>query len=217
VLVDAGRPTYTLATFGPDRYSIWTMQSSWHNVPQVRGIPQSAGAQFAASDVAVETGEFSAMASMDLHDAYPASALHSWRRQVRLDRSNNGQSSDRQAQHDQEPARVTVTDRWELEPWAGTAGIATAPEPPTTVRFLLAGDISLGEGVATVTPLDGAPPVRLRWPAAVRGTLVERPLDDPMLAEVWGERLTRLDLDVTGRNTVSVTIEIIEPKVRNPR
>ena len=41
VLVDAGRPTYTAQTFGPDRYDIWTMQSSWHNVPEIRGTAQA--------------------------------------------------------------------------------------------------------------------------------------------------------------------------------
>ena len=44
VIVDAGRPTYTAQTFGPDRYAIWTMQSGWHNVPEIRGTAQGQGA-----------------------------------------------------------------------------------------------------------------------------------------------------------------------------
>ena len=43
VLVDPGRPTYTAQTFGPDRYDIWTMQSTWHNVPEIRGTAQAPG------------------------------------------------------------------------------------------------------------------------------------------------------------------------------
>ena len=57
VIVDAGRPTYTAQTFGPDRYDIWTMQSSWHNVPEIDGVAQDAGAVHAASDVVVELQE----------------------------------------------------------------------------------------------------------------------------------------------------------------
>ena len=35
-----------------------------------------------------------------------------------------------------------------------------------------------------------------------------RELDDPMLTSVWGARLTRLDLDVTARDSVTVTVEL---------
>ncbi|MFE5258622.1 heparinase II/III domain-containing protein [Streptomyces coelicoflavus] len=34
ILVDVGVETYSRATFGPERYSIWTMRSSWHNAPR---------------------------------------------------------------------------------------------------------------------------------------------------------------------------------------
>ena len=51
VIVDAGRPTYTAQTFGPDRYEIWTMQSAWHNVPVIGGRDQRPGAEYAARDV----------------------------------------------------------------------------------------------------------------------------------------------------------------------
>ncbi len=52
VIVDAGRPTYTAQTFGPDRYAIWTMQSGWHNVPVIGGREQLPGREHAARDVA---------------------------------------------------------------------------------------------------------------------------------------------------------------------
>ena len=35
VLVDVGVGEYDRATFGPDRYSIWTMRSAYHNLPQI--------------------------------------------------------------------------------------------------------------------------------------------------------------------------------------
>jgi hypothetical protein len=186
VIVDAGRPTYTLATFGPDRYSIWAMQSTWHNVPEVRGTAQPAGSQYAAADVVADVTADRSSLSLDLTEAYPAPGLVSWRRAVRLDRA---------------AALVTITDAWTLEPWEHDCA-----EPVTSVRLLLAGDVVLGDGTARISPLDGAPAVRLRWPAEIPAILTMRTLDDPMLSDVWGTSLTRLDLDVTGRDTISVTV-----------
>ena len=192
VIVDAGRPTYTLATFGPDRYSIWAMQSAWHNVPEVRGVQQPAGQQYAAAGARVISTADRSSLSLDIAGAYPGAGLDTWRRTVQLDR----------AQRDRTDAVVTITDAWTLEPWDGETESA---EPATWVRLLLAGEVLLGDGTALISPLGGAPSVRLRWPAGIPAILTMRPLDDPMLSDVWGTSLTRLDLDVTGRDTISVT------------
>jgi len=201
VIVDAGRPTYTLATFGPDRYATWAMQSSWHNLPEVRGVQQPAGRQYAATDVVADLTADRATLSLDLTAAYPAPGLVSWRRAVQLDRA---------------AALITITDAWTLEPWEHGPAPETA-EPATTVRLLLAGEVVLGDGTALISPLDGAPAVRLRWPAQIPAILTLRPLDDPMLSDVWGASLTRLDLDVTGRDTISVTVTRDRPTTGDPR
>jgi hypothetical protein len=197
VIVDAGRPTYTLATFGPDRYANWPMQSSWHNVPEVRGVPQATGPERAATDVEVDLTGAASSVSFDLAAAYPAAGLTSWQRRVRLDRTDSS---------------VTVTDAWELEPWERETA-----EPVTSVRLLLAGDVLLGEGWALVSPIGGARRVRLRWPVGIPAILTMRPLDDPMLSDVWGPSLTRLDLDVTGRDTISVTVAHDSPSEGDER
>ncbi|WP_259391711.1 heparinase II/III-family protein [Paenibacillus thiaminolyticus] len=44
--IDAGVGTYTAKTFSPERYSIWTMQSGYHNVPTVNGAEQAPGRTF---------------------------------------------------------------------------------------------------------------------------------------------------------------------------
>ena len=51
LLIDPGAGVYTRQTFGPDRYQIWTMQSSWHNTPAPAGHPQAAGRAHRAADV----------------------------------------------------------------------------------------------------------------------------------------------------------------------
>ncbi|WP_425955483.1 heparinase II/III domain-containing protein [Xylanimonas sp. McL0601] len=207
VLVDAGRPTYTAATFGPDRYSVWPMQSAWHNVPEVRGAAQGIGRRFAASVVRAVTraGEDGAESSaedrasgvaLDLAEVFPVPGLRTWRREAVLHRAPS--------------ARVEVRDAWELDAWDGPGD-----EPPTVVRLLVAGEVSLHHGGAVVVPLDGATPVRLSWPADLPASRTVRELDDPMLSAVWGERLTRVELDVTHRRDVVVAV-VQQPTTPDP-
>ena len=67
-----GVETYTAKTFSPQRYEIWTMQSAFHNCPTIDGVMQSAGRQFAASDVAYRAG-----------DQGRRTACRTWRRRIR--------------------------------------------------------------------------------------------------------------------------------------
>jgi hypothetical protein len=163
------------------------MQSSWHNVPEIRGVAQFAGREAAAADVIVNVSDEMAELALDLTAAYRLPGLHHWRRRVRLERPVG------------RLATVAIEDQWQLDPWPGGG------EPPTTIRLLLAGDVELQAGGATVLPVDDAPSVRLRWEGA-RAALTVRPLTDPMLTSVWGDRLTRLDLDVTGRDRFVVVV-----------
>ena len=85
LLIDVGVETYTAKTFSPERYDIWTMQSAYHNLPTFAGVGQSAGAAFAARDVAVDFGDEVAAISMDIAGAYPDEAeMAHYRRLMRL-------------------------------------------------------------------------------------------------------------------------------------
>ena len=87
LLIDVGVETYSKKTFSPQRYEIWTMQSSWHNLPEFE--PESAqyqqqpGLEFAARDVAVSDA-LDAI-TMDIAPAYGAvPGLGFYRRRVQL-------------------------------------------------------------------------------------------------------------------------------------
>jgi hypothetical protein len=183
VAVDAGRPTYTRQTFSDDRYAIWTMQSSWHNVPTVAGVDQPASRAAAARDVVASASGV----AMELADAYPGSGVSSWHRSAALDRSSGV---------------VTVRDAWSF---------ASAGEPPEScVRVLLAGSVVRDDDGLVVRALDEAGAVRVRWSGDVGGAGLEvRELDDPMLSSVWGSSLTRLTLAVGSARSgaVAVTFE----------
>jgi len=119
VIVDVGVETYTAKTFSPDRYAIWTMQSGYHNLPTINGVPQKDGESFAACDVTYQRTEAKASLSMNIAGAYPPEArVRSWQRVLTLERGK----------------AVTVKDSYELD--AVTGGVAltmmTCCEPITS-------------------------------------------------------------------------------------
>lgn len=90
MLIDAGVGAYTRETFGPNRYSLWTMQSAYHNLPTVNGIMQSPGGQFKARDVSYHADEHLAELSLNIAGAYPEEAqIEKWQRTFRLHRGQN--------------------------------------------------------------------------------------------------------------------------------
>ncbi|MBQ4354289.1 MAG: heparinase II/III family protein [Clostridia bacterium] len=48
VFIDAGVEQYTKKTFSSERYTIWTMRSCYHNLPDIGGIEQKPGAKYHA-------------------------------------------------------------------------------------------------------------------------------------------------------------------------
>ena len=50
-VVDAGNMVYTAKTFSAERYTLWNVRGSWHNVPMAGGQEQREGAEHAARNV----------------------------------------------------------------------------------------------------------------------------------------------------------------------
>jgi hypothetical protein len=99
VIIDVGVETYTAKTFSNDRYSIWTMQSGYHNLPTINGVMQKDGREYQASDVKFAADDKSVRFSLDIARAYPPEAkVKSWTRAIMLDRGKD----------------VVVDDRYEL-------------------------------------------------------------------------------------------------------
>lgn len=170
LVADIGVGTYTRQTFGAERYSIFSMQSDYHNVPQVNGFAQLPGRAHATRGLTAETDPGWAACGMELADAYPAGAgISSWLREARLDRDGAGQ--------------VSLTDTWNL-----------TGAPTSLVWHLI-----LNEAVDVIDGrvLVGAPGTRRMAIVSDPGVSVglERiELDDQRLTEVWGPLLHRLVL-----------------------
>ena len=80
--MDAGVGDYTRQTFSSERYTIWTMQSGYHNLPTVNGVDQQDGWKFRADSFFAEEGQTTA----SIAQAYPeASGLRAFTRTLSLD------------------------------------------------------------------------------------------------------------------------------------
>ncbi|MDF2937011.1 MAG: hypothetical protein K0Q90_2384, partial [Paenibacillaceae bacterium] len=88
LLVDPGVGTYTAQTFSEQRYEIWCMQSSYHNLPAINGFQEQAGREYRAQSCGYEVKPERAGFTVELAGAYPAEAgVEQWRRSVALHRA----------------------------------------------------------------------------------------------------------------------------------
>jgi Heparinase II/III-like protein len=189
LLIDPGAGVYTRQTFGPDRYQIWTMQSSWHNTPAPAGHPQAAGRAHRATDVSAALSAAAAELALDLAAAYPAPAgVRSWRRTLRLDRT---------------AALISIHDSWELNQASerSVCYLITQEQPRVAGATIT---LPSGLVIDIDATADGI--------SAGRISVERRDLDDPQLRAVWGEHLYRITLALPGQRGSLNTL--IRPSLR---
>lgn len=178
VIIDVGVETYTAKTFGKDRYSLWTMQSGYHNLPTINGVSQKEGKAYAARAVRYETSDAKSTFSMDIAGAYPPDAdVRSWRRTLTLERGIEVVIRDAcELQSVREDLRLTLmTCR---EPNLDKSGTVILKNPPGAKAS--AAEIIFSPSLFTAR----AEPIEIQ---------------DPRLQSSWGRRIWRILL--TMRNT----------------
>jgi hypothetical protein len=90
VFIDVGPEAYTATTFSKDRYTLWTMQSAFHNLPTIGGVMQHDGTAYSASELKYETSDAAARFRANLATAYPKEAnILRWNRTLVLDRTRS--------------------------------------------------------------------------------------------------------------------------------
>ena len=72
LIIDAGVGQYCKKTFSPQRYEIWSMQSTYHNLPDINGYAELPGGAYHSSNEVFD--EKSGEAKMNIGGAYPADA-----------------------------------------------------------------------------------------------------------------------------------------------
>lgn len=86
VLIDPGVESYTARTFSDDRYDIWTMQSYWHNLPELDGQCQQAGRQYTAENVSYIQRDDVFLFSLDINAYKAGSNVAGHHREIELNR-----------------------------------------------------------------------------------------------------------------------------------
>ena len=105
LFIDPAVGEYTAQTFGNDRYAIWTMQSQYHNLPQINGTDQKDGKTFAAKFISHKNGQL----TLDIAAAYPQEAVvKSWKRTVSARATGITVVEDYELDACRQPVRLTL-------------------------------------------------------------------------------------------------------------
>jgi len=82
-IIDIGVETYRRQTFSEERYTIWTMQSAYHNLPTINGKMQMNGREYKADKVMYNAEKSNVKFALNLENAYPEEAgIKSLRRTI---------------------------------------------------------------------------------------------------------------------------------------
>lgn len=166
IFIDAGVGTYTRQTFSNERYTIWTMQSNYHNLPMINGRPQQFGSQFKAKDVLFDPKKnlFSANISNAYHQN---AAVKNWTRSYALSNTS-----------------LTIEDVFEL----------SELKAANQINFLTWGKPDVVEAGVVQVEKEGKQ-IRLKYDAALFNATIEAiPQTDQRLSRVWGSEIYRLTL-----------------------
>ncbi len=166
-LIDAGVGTYTRFTFSSQRYTIWTMQSDYHNLPRVNGHSQKDGAQFRSRNASFNPTNMAF--NLDIANAYPADAqIKNWWLRYALAADGS----------------LSLTEQFDLN----------NPAAPNEINFLaaVAAD-SIAPGVIMLKNGDAA--VKMIFdPKDFQFTQEPVDINDMRLTRVWGKAVYRISL-----------------------
>ena len=164
VLIDPGVGQYTKQTFDKDRYTIWSMQSQFHNLPEIGGVGQMQGSAFRASELTYAKSDAATSVTANLATAYPKEAgVKRWMRTLTLDRVGK---------------KVVVDEEFSL-----------AKEAEVKLTLMCAQEPVIGAGKVTVAGV-----VVGFDAAELTAATEKMDLTDALMKESWGAALWRVRL-----------------------
>jgi hypothetical protein len=175
MIIDPGVVTYTSKSFFTERYTIWAMQSAYHNLPIVNGVQQLDGRQYKADDVYYHQEDTLASLSMNIAGAYPESAeIKSWIRSISLIRDSH--------------PYIEIKDNIQLQRL--TDDITLILMTPHTPQI---------EGTGSVVLKDeNHNKVIIRYDAEMFVVSTDKiSLEDEAMRDVWGDQVYRIKLKIT--------------------
>ncbi len=167
LLIDVGSETYTRQTFGPERYSIWTMRSTYHNLPVINGEEQKDGQEYTSRNTSFTNTKSKAIFSTDIAAAYPASAsVKKWLRTYQLKRQQS----------------FAITDSYQL----------TTGNGKNELHFMTSASVNkIKDG--TLQFISGDVKMKLAYDPALMDPIMEPiTITDSRLLQSWPPVITRL-------------------------
>jgi Heparinase II/III-like protein len=176
VFIDVGPEAYTATTFSKDRYTLWTMQSAFHDLPTIGGVMQHDGDAYRASDLHYESSDAAVIFRANLSTAYPKEAgATRWIRTLALDRRKRA---------------VTISEDFALDKPANVMlSLMTAVAPVIQSDGV---NIKIG---ATLLAFD---------PKALQPTVEKIAITDDALKHSWGDAVYRIQLNTTAPVTKAI-------------
>ena len=164
VFIDAGVGTYTRQTFSDERYTIWTMQSDYHNLPMINGMPQKFGAEYKSANVKFD--EAHSEFSMNIANAYTKeTAVVDWNRKYTLTEKS-----------------LFIEDQFELN----------ALKSPNKIHFMTWAKPVIANNGVVILQKSGKQ-VNMKYDASIFDLQIEPViLSDTRLSNVWGSEIYRM-------------------------
>lgn len=169
IFIDAGVGTYTRQTFSGERYSIWSMQSDYHNLPRINGYSQAYGKKYKAKNTRLN--EKQSKFTIDIAKAYPDEAsVNKWERSYQLKNKE-----------------IVIEDIFEID----------GANQENQVNFLSRGSIDIAQkGIISIVV--GSEKVALFYDKDQFIASIETiKLDDSRFTKVWGSEIYRISLNAS--------------------
>ena len=179
VIIDVGVGSYTAKTFSSERYSLWNMQSQWHNCPTINGYMQQDGLAYKAADVAFNKSENNISLSMNIAKAYSKNAaIKYWNRYFSLDKKSN---------------QFIVKEKYDL----------LQNKDTTTLNFITCKHVEIDskQGVIFFLNEDKYCVLKMMYnPSQFVATVENKIIDDERISTMWGSVLYRIKMVMLSRD-----------------
>ncbi|MDL2299876.1 heparinase II/III-family protein, partial [Bacteroides sp. OttesenSCG-928-E20] len=166
LFIDLGVETYTRKTFSGQRYTIWTMQSDFHNLPRINGHQQKNGKQYKGTNVSASAK--GKTFTLDMAQAYPAEAgIGKWQRTYKLTAK-----------------ALQMEDDFAID----------NPTTPNVLHFMTWGDVTLPAPGKVQINSHGQSVTLLYDASQFVATTETHRVEDPRINRVWGDEVVRIAL-----------------------
>lgn len=183
VIIDAGVGTYTRQTFSNERYTIWTMQSNYHNLPMINGVPQKFGSDYKATNVKFDPRRMTF--SANIATAYPEEAkVNNWTRSYALAKG-----------------KLRIEDAFSLKEAAAA----------NRINFLTWGKVDIATPGQVVIEVKGEKVCLTYNKNEFTPSIETVELTDPRLSNVWGKEIYRVTLQANKQTLSGKYIYTVQP------